>query len=77
MGIYDWDLITNRIVWSAKQEQLWGFAPGDFDGTCDAFMSRVHPEDRPALVAQIAHCTAQHRRYCYELRVVWPDRSVH
>ena len=77
LGIYDWDLVINRMVFSPQQEWHWGFEPGEFDGTYDAFMSRVHPDDRPTLAAEIARSMAERRRYSCEMRVVWPDWSVH
>lgn len=46
-GTFDWDLRTNRFVWSAEIESVYGFAPGKFG--CDAkdWEKLVLPEDLP------------------------------
>ena len=77
MGIYDWDVATNRVVWSHHHERLWGFPPGEFDGTYEAFASRVHPEDLARVTANLQHCRATRTALDQEFRVVWPDGSQH
>jgi two-component system cell cycle sensor histidine kinase/response regulator CckA len=77
LGTFDWDLKTNRITWSRWHEELWGYAPGEFDGTYEAFEARIHPHDREAVRAQSASSMSLHQPYTCEYRVVWPDGSVH
>jgi PAS domain S-box-containing protein len=77
LGIYDWDVASNRINWSRWHEQLWGYDEGEFDGTFGAFTRRVHPEDLPGLEAEVARSLAAREDYRREFRVVWPDGSVH
>jgi len=76
VGIFDWDLVTGRITWSRGHEELWGFAPGEFDGSYVSFASRVHPEDLPGLDAEVARCIARREPFMREFRVVWPDGGV-
>jgi PAS domain S-box-containing protein len=77
MGTYDWDVVSGRITWSRWHEALWGFAPGGFDGSYEAFMSRVHPDDVPGVAAEDARSQAARDRCAQEFRVVWPDGSIH
>ncbi|MBI4885711.1 MAG: PAS domain S-box protein, partial [Acidobacteria bacterium] len=77
MGIFDWDVPHNRITWSRRHEALWGFAPGEFAGTYEAFASRVHPGDLPGVNEEVARCIAARAPFNREFRVVWPDGSVH
>lgn len=77
MGTFEWDMPGNRMTWSARHEELWGYAPGEFDGTYDAFTRRIHPEDLAGLEAEIARCTATKEPFRREYRIVWPDGSVH
>jgi PAS domain S-box-containing protein len=77
MGTFDWDVTRSRITWSRWHEELWGFAPGEFDGTYEAFEQRVHPDDLPGISAEVARCSATRERFSREFRVVWPDGSVH
>lgn len=77
LGTFDWDVPGNRIVWSRWHEELWGFQPGEFPGTFEAFAARVHPEDLPGIQAEIQRCLATREPYKREFRVVWPDQSMH
>jgi PAS domain S-box-containing protein len=77
VGTYDWDIPGAHIIWSEWHEKLWGFAPGEFDGSYQAFMSRVHPGDAAGIEAEVARSLAALDRYAREFRVLWPDGSVH
>lgn len=76
MGIFDWDLITGRLAWSRPHEELWGYAPGEFDGTYGGFASRLHPEDAPGVAAEIDRCRQSREPFSREFRVVLPDGSI-
>ncbi|MFO1489051.1 MAG: PAS domain S-box protein [Verrucomicrobiota bacterium] len=77
MGSFHWQMAEDRIVWSGIHEQLWGFKAGEFDGTYAAFRQRLHPEDVKPMEAEIKRCITTMTPYNQELRVVWPDGSVH
>jgi two-component system CheB/CheR fusion protein len=51
MGNWDLDLITNRLTWSDRCYEIFEVDPKSFAETYDAFLKRVHPEDREALDA--------------------------
>jgi PAS domain S-box-containing protein len=77
MGTFDWDMPAGHIAWSRGHEELWGMAPGTFPGTYEAFAERVHPDDLPAINAEVERCAARRQPFEQEFRVVWPDGSVH
>ncbi len=77
MGIWDWDLLTNRITWSSGHEQLFGLASGTFEGTYEAFESYIHPEDREAVALEVDRARLERNDYHQEFRVVWLDGSLH
>lgn len=45
MGLWDWDLLTNRVIWSIGHERLFGLSPGTFLGTYNAVMDCIHPDN--------------------------------
>jgi PAS domain S-box-containing protein len=77
MGFWDWDLRTNRIIWSREHEQLFGLVSGTFDGTYESWAACVHPEDLRGVNNAINQARADRGDYRYEYRVVWPDGSIH
>ena len=49
VGVWIWELETDRIRWSRQTAALYGLPADEFEGTFDDFQSRVHPEDRAAV----------------------------
>ena len=45
VGIWDHDLVQNRIVWDNRMHELYGCAPDKFDGSYEMLRDRIHPED--------------------------------
>lgn len=75
MGVFDWDVVRDKLVWTRRHEELWGYAPGEFSGTLADFTSRVHPEDWPG-VEQAMKSGGGGKPFAREFRVVWPDGTV-
>jgi PAS domain S-box-containing protein len=69
IGIWAWDIASNRITWSTNIEEIHGIPKGSFDGTMSAFESQIHQEDRPSVAAamQEALHTQKQRRVQYRL----------
>jgi two-component system cell cycle sensor histidine kinase/response regulator CckA len=78
MGMWDWDILADRIVVSRGVEQLLCAAPGCLNGPCEAYLARVHPEDRAQVEAEIqsvlrgnSWTTQTHRIVCEDGCVRW------
>jgi two-component system, sensor histidine kinase and response regulator len=72
IGIWSRDLITKRIDWSPETEKIWGFEPGEFDGTVETFESRIHPDDLNRLNESIE----SNEFYQTEFRIFLKDGSI-
>ena len=77
IGIWDWDIQKNEIVWDEEMYALYGLKPGEFGGAYEAWLHGVHPEDREPGNEISAAAVRGEREYDTEFRVVWPDGSVH
>ncbi|HEY8057128.1 MAG TPA: PAS domain-containing protein, partial [Acidimicrobiales bacterium] len=73
LGTWRWDITSGSVEWDARLESLYGFAAGTFPGTFEAYQERIHPEDRPQMLATVDAATKDRRPYRVEHRVVWPD----
>ncbi|NEZ59003.1 response regulator [Leptolyngbyaceae cyanobacterium CCMR0081] len=45
-GIFEWNIRSNEVTWSAELEALYGVSRGDFDGSYDNWIKAIHSEDR-------------------------------
>jgi PAS domain S-box-containing protein len=77
VGTWRWDVATGFVDWDASMCELFGFEPGDFDGTYAAFAGRLHPEDRATVEAWIQRMIDERiPRDDIEHRIVLPDGGV-
>lgn len=76
VGSWLWDLRTGAVQWSAEMHRILGLDPLEFEGTFDAHLAVVHPEDRVAVREALEAAVSAGRRYEGEYRVVLPDRQV-
>ncbi|ARV58210.1 hypothetical protein BZZ01_05785 [Nostocales cyanobacterium HT-58-2] len=77
MVIWDWDLLTNLIVWSSSDEKLFGWAPGTFPETYESAMARIYPDDREAVALALNSSRAEQHNYHQELRIFGSNGSIH
>src|SRR5690606_41574301 len=47
LGTWTWDIQSGRVSWSDELFRIFGFVPGSITPSPDAFMERIHPDDRP------------------------------
>jgi diguanylate cyclase (GGDEF)-like protein/PAS domain S-box-containing protein len=52
-GLWDWDLSTGSIYYSSRWKEMLGYAEHQVGNDAAEWLGRVHPEDRPALLAQL------------------------
>lgn len=76
-GTWDWNVRTGEIVWSRGHYELLGYREGAVRPGYDAWLQRVHVEDREQIEAQIRRTMAERTDYVAEFRVLWPDGTVH
>jgi len=72
VGVWEWDIQTGKVKWTAQMEVLYGCAPGTFSGTYAGFAERVHPDDLAAIEASMAEALATHRPFDFEFRILLP-----
>ena len=76
LGTFRWDRATGAVTWDERMEELFGFAPGTFDGTYESYLSAIHPEDRPLTVATVQEAMRTGEAYRVEHRVVLADGTI-
>lgn len=77
VGIWEGNVLTQRVTWSSRCEELFGFAPGTFDGTYEAFEACIHPEDRASVRHALNQARLSQQDYHQEFRTVWSDGIIH
>ncbi len=75
-GTWDWDIVTDEMVWSERCNILYGIPPRA-KMTRRKFLNAIHPEDRDRIVKAGRQALEQKTDYDVEMRVRWPDDTTH
>src|SRR6185436_11550427 len=69
-------LATGRLIWDARQMEVFGLTPDQFDGSVESFLQLVHPDDRERLRIETDRQPVTLGRSRNEFRIVRPDGSI-
>ena len=76
VGLWERNLETGRLWWDGRMLEMYGVDPGTSEITYDLWASRLHPEDRPRIEAQLRDAIAGIAPYDTEFRVIMPNGAV-
>jgi PAS domain S-box-containing protein len=77
VGIWDYDVVGDRLVWDDQMFRLYGITPHQFSGAYEAWQAGLHPEDRERGDREIQLALQGVKNFDTEFRVVWSDGSIH
>lgn len=69
IGIWRWDLATNRLWWSRNLSTIHRADPDSFSGSLDDFKRDIHPDDRAAVLEAVRRAIADRVPYRVEYRL--------
>ena len=73
IGVWEWDLSDDSLVWDDWMYVLYGVSRNDFSGAYEAWESSVHPEDIGYAKVQLQKTIQGEGAYDTEFRVVHPN----
>jgi PAS domain S-box-containing protein len=76
VGIWDMDCRTGVLQWSGILESQYGLQPGTFGGTFEAFVERVHPDDRESVRETVGKAMKAGADFSILNRSTWPDGTM-
>lgn len=77
LGIWDWDIQKDELVWDKRMYELYGIREEDFSGAREAWLNGIHPNDRDRSFEISEQAQRGERDYDTEFRVIWKDGSIH
>lgn len=76
IGIWEWDIEHNRLIWDERTYELYGVNPEHEPDAYLAWASRVHPSDRQFAETEVKLALNGDKDYEPEFRIVLTDGSV-
>jgi PAS domain S-box-containing protein len=76
-GAWSWVAEINQVDWDERFRALYGFTP-DEPATTDGWLTRVHDDDRPRMIAAMQEIMSSTTKTSWEntFRIVRPDGSL-
>jgi PAS domain S-box-containing protein len=76
MGIWDWNMETDRGAWSDESRRILGIEDATMKISPETFLSRIYGEDRARVSGAIMQSTTDAGTYEVEFRVLQPDKTI-
>jgi PAS domain S-box-containing protein len=76
VGSWEWDIAANDVTWSDELFRIYGLEPQSREVTFEAYLERVHPEDRGFVRETVERALESGRPFLFDHRIVLPDDSI-
>ncbi len=76
IGIWDYDLTTDELVWDDRVFEFYGVAPEHFRGVHADWRDRIHPDDAAAIEVAVYDSIENRKPFDVEFRIVRPDGEL-
>jgi PAS domain S-box-containing protein len=76
MGSWEWDIVRNTLWWSDELYSIYGLEPHTFAASYEAYLERIHPEDREIARGLVAAALREKEPFSFEHRILLPDGTV-
>ncbi|MEI7752000.1 MAG: PAS domain S-box protein [Candidatus Omnitrophota bacterium] len=76
VGIWDYDVVNNKLVWDDQMYHLYGITKSQFGGAYEAWQAGVHPDDRQRGHDEIQQSLRGEKDFNTQFRVLWPSGEI-
>ncbi len=76
LGVWDWNVRDNTMVWDDRMFELYGVKPDAFSSNIDAWTNGLHPDDKDMAFAECQAALNGEKKFDTIFRVLHPDGTV-
>ena len=76
IGVWDWLVPENRLIWDKWMYCLYGLREEEFSGAYQAWQKGLHPDDKARVDEATNQALRGEKTFDIEFRVVWPTGEV-
>ncbi|MBI3802635.1 MAG: PAS domain S-box protein [Nitrospirae bacterium] len=76
IGSWEWDIVTNQVVWSDELYRIYGLDPRSDQIRYETFINQIAPEDRARTEEIITRARSDGRPFSFHHRILRPDGAV-
>ena len=75
VGIWEWNIVSNALIWDETMYRLYGIQKESFAGAYEAWSQSLAPEDLERATRELQAAVEQGGRFDTSFRIVRPDGS--
>lgn len=76
MGSWMYYIDENRLEWSDEVYRIFEIKPENFNGTLDAVLERIHPDERELVIVNYQILIKEKKPYILDHRILLPDGRI-
>jgi PAS domain S-box-containing protein len=76
IGVWEWDIAANRVIWSDRVYQIHGLEPGSISGKPEELRQLFHPDESDRVSDAVLGALASKTSYALEFRIIRPTGEV-
>ena len=76
VGIWDWNIKTQEMIWDDSMYALYHIRREDFSGTEEAWRASLHPDDLARGDQEVEDALSGKKPFETEFRVIWPNGEI-
>lgn len=76
VGIWEWDIPADRLIWDEQMFELYGIDPTSFKGSYESWTQGLHPDDAGVTSEYVLQALRGEKDFDCDFRVLWPDAQT-
>lgn len=76
IGVWEWDLVSNELIWDDRMRELYRVEPAETSGAYDDWRRRILPEDLLPAEQALQEAMERGSDFDWEYRILWPDGEI-
>lgn len=77
IGVFDWDVVNNVLVWDEEMYEVFNVPSNKFTGAYEAWEATVHPDDKDDSNKKVQEALESGNDLDFDFRIIWPNKSIH
>ena len=77
MGVWEWDIVNNNLLWDDKMFEIYGIEKEEFSNDLGSWEKHIYPDDITQNQKEIEQALRGDKEYDCEFRAVFKDGSIH
>lgn len=76
IGIWEWDITSDALIWDSRMYELYGLDPEKTDNVYEMWAQAVHPDDSARAFREIELAVSGEKQFSTEFRIVLPGDEI-